>query len=60
MRYEGHGLFFAVREDFVGYLVDEEIEAYENRSASHTTLACIEGHTYDQTFHLILTIDLYA
>jgi hypothetical protein len=29
MWHECHGLFFAVGEDFVGDLVDEEIEAYE-------------------------------
>jgi hypothetical protein len=60
MRYEGHGLFFAVREDLIRYLVDEEIKAYDNGSAYHTSLGCNKKHTYNQAFHFILAIDLYA
>jgi len=63
MGHEGHGLFFAVGEDLIGYLVDEEVEACKAIVSVccgcmiRVSLACC---TFNQTLHLILPPDLDA
>jgi len=59
--HEGHGAVFAVCEDFVWYLVDEEIEAYKasklaRRSPTRTQRPV---RTYNQALHLVFPYDFY-
>lgn len=60
MWHEGHWAFFAVREDFIGNLVDEEVKTWDIVLDHKTKLRESLRLTYDQTLHLVLPKNLDA
>jgi hypothetical protein len=62
MRHKGHGLLLAIGEDFVGNLVDEEVEACRYPLLAPRAYVPNErsNHTYDQALHLVFSHDFYT